>query len=62
MNAHGFVIFVALVWLVAMLRLLPRAWRLDHVAPSGAARRKPRELPHFQVHPLVLQPLVSLCL
>jgi hypothetical protein len=62
MTGQGFVIFVALVWLAAMLKLLPRAWRLDHVCPGGAHRRKPRTIPSLKVHPTVLQPLLSLCL
>lgn len=62
MNSHGFVILLALVWIVAMLRLLPRAWRLDHVRPDGGLRRKPRELPRIKLNPMVLQPLFGLWL
>lgn len=62
MPGHGFIIFIALVWLYAMFRLLPRAWRLDHVCPGGAHRHKPRTIPSLTIHPTLLQPLLSLCL
>jgi hypothetical protein len=62
MHSYGFIILVAVVWFIAMLRLLPRAWRLDHLCPNGSQRREPRELPRIKVNPLLLQPLLSLCL
>jgi hypothetical protein len=62
MNTHGFVILIAMAWFIVMLRLLPRAWRLDHVKPNGGLRRPPREIPRVRVNPLLLQPLISLCL
>jgi hypothetical protein len=62
MNTHGLVIILGLVWVFAMLRLLPRAWRLDHVRPDGGLRRKPRELPSIKLNPMVFQPLFGLWL
>ena len=61
MNTDAFVIFVGVLWVIAMLRLLPRAWRLDHVRPHGEPRRAPRELPKVNLQ-VALQPLLSLLL
>jgi|GEM_PF-3669562 hypothetical protein len=59
MSTQGFVIFIGVLWAIAMLRLLPRAWRLDHVRPHGEPRRAPRELPKLNLQ-VALQPLLSL--
>jgi hypothetical protein len=62
MSTHGFVIVIGLVWVYAMLRLLPRAWRLDHVRPDGGLRRRPRELPRVKINAMLLQPVFALWL